>query len=75
MDGKTTFDWTGITDPSIRDELCNLDQDPRPGTAGFWLHQRLESEALEVGQAVVEAHAPALLPAYRVWRRRFTGPC
>ncbi len=41
------------------------------GTPGFEVHRMLEAAAVAYGQAVLEAHAPSLLPAYRAWCSRW----
>lgn len=41
------------------------------GTPGFEVHRVLEATAVAYGQAVLEAHAPSVLPAYRAWCSRW----
>lgn len=59
-----------VTDPSVRGTVPASVQDTRAGTAGHALHAALEHVAIEVGQALIAARAPAWAPAYARWRER-----
>jgi hypothetical protein len=50
------------------------DRDTRLGAPGFAVHQGLEAHAVAVGEALVEAHAPALVSSYARWRQRVGVP-
>lgn len=57
-----------VSDPGVRAAPL---RDTRAGSPGHSAHMELEWAAVELGQRVLEAEAPALLAAYRQWRRRF----
>ena len=59
-----------VTDPAVRSG-GDAPQDTRRGTPGYALHEALETAAIEVGAALIEARAPAWAPAYARWRARF----
>jgi hypothetical protein len=60
-----------VTDPVIRETMPSTPQDTRSGSAGHALHAALEHAAIEVGEALILARAPAWCDAYRFWRERF----
>ncbi len=60
-----------VTDPIVRDSMAGDAQDTRVGTPGHALHVAIEHAAIVVGEAVIEARAPAWREAYTRWRARF----
>lgn len=60
-----------ITDPAMG---ATASRDTRFGQPGFALHAELEIAAVEVGEALLRARAPAWLPAYARWRVRSGTP-
>lgn len=59
-----------ITDPVIRESMPSFSQDTRAGTPGHALHAAIEHAAIEVGEALILARAPAWAEAYARWRER-----
>lgn len=63
-----------LSDPLVRAGREHEPRDTAPSSPAFALHRDLEHAAIEVGQAIIDARAPELAPAYRAWRRRFAAP-
>lgn len=58
-----------ISDALIQDKFPNVRHDTRIDSRGAELHQALEIAAVELGQAIIEARMPTLIPAYQGWRQ------
>lgn len=59
-----------VTDPVIRESMPSFSQDTRVGTPGHALHDAIEHAAIEVGEALILARAPAWAEAYARWQER-----
>lgn len=62
-----------VTDPLVRQSWTSAGarRDTAVGSQGYARHQALETAAVEVGDALIAARAPAWSGAYRRWRARF----
>lgn len=60
-----------VTDAAVRETFAGVEQSTRQGSRGAELHGALERRAVQVGQELLEGHAPRLLASYGAWRRRY----
>lgn len=62
-----------VTDPVVRGSwgAGGPARDTAAGSAGFARHRALETAAIEVGEALIQARAPRWADAYARWRARF----
>ncbi len=57
-----------VTDPHVELPPGGPERDTRVGSPGFARHAALEDLALRTTEALLQTHAPALLPAFLRWR-------
>ncbi len=62
-----------VTDPVVRATWSSggPPRDTAAGSPGFARHRALETAAIEVGEALIQARAPQWSDAYQRWRARF----
>jgi hypothetical protein len=58
------------SDPTAVDSALHRHRETRVGTPGFSVHAALERAAVELGDRILEEHAPDLLSDYMMWKVR-----